>query len=472
MSQENAKQFLASVHRAYDRAVHHLHLPAGLAARIRATSSVLHLRLPIRVDGDVRIVHAYRAHHSMHRKPVKGGIRYSAAVHEDEVVALATLMTFKCALVNVPFGGAKGGVNIAPENESEEVLEQVTRRFAAELYWKNMLGPGLDVPAPDMGTSAREMAWIADTYTTLNPGDVHGLAAVTGKPVQQGGIRGRDEATGRGVQYGLREFFRDAKDVQACGLFGDLENKRIIVQGLGNVGYHAARCLRAEDGARIIGIIERDGALWNEEGLDVEAVKAHITEHRGVRGYQDARFVEDGREVLTRPCDVLIPAALENQITMENADRIQARVIAEGANGPTTEDASQSLSARGVAVLPDLYLNAGGVTVSYFEWGKNLSRIRFGRLSRRADERQRNEMLRAVEQATGHRFDSRQRQLITRGESELDLVRSGLDDTMREALGEIREARKRLNTPDLRTSALCVAIEKVATSYRQLGIWP
>ena len=472
MSQNNARLFLDSVHRAYDKAVQFLDLPSGLADRIRATSSVIHFRLPIRVEGDVRIVHAYRAHHSYHRKPLKGGIRYSPAVNEDEVVALATLMTFKCALVNVPFGGAKGGVNIDPHKESEEVLERVTRRFAAELCWKNMLGAGSDVPAPDMGTGAREMAWIADTYAMLNSQDVQALACVTGKPVQQGGIRGREEATGRGVQYGLREFFRDADDVAACGLDGDLEGKRVIIQGLGNVGYHAAKFLKEEDGCVIVGIIERDGALWSDDGLDVEAVKAYAVEHRGVRGFEGARFVEDGADVLTWPCDILVPAALENQITMENAERIQARVIAEGANGPTSEDASQHLAERGVSVIPDLYLNAGGVTVSYFEWGKNLARIRFGRLSRRADELQRSNMLRAIEQATGHKFDDSLRELVTRGENELDLVRSGLDDTMRDALGEIREAKKRLGTPDLRTSAMAVAIEKVATSYRQMGVWP
>ncbi len=429
------------------------------------------------MDGDVRIVHAYRAQHSHHRKPVKGGIRYSTEVHEDEVVALATLMTFKCALVNVPFGGAKGGVNIDSRLESPEILERVTRRFAAELCWRNMLGPGRDVPAPDMGTGAREMAWIADTYTHLNPSDVQGLACVTGKPVEQGGIRGRTEATGRGVQYGIREFFRHPDDVSGCGLDGGLEGKRVIVQGLGNVGYHAAKFLQEEDGCTITGIIERDGALWCEAGLSVEDVKQHIIEHGGIRGYeqrgnQAAEFVENGTDLLTRPCDILIPAALENQITMDNADRIQARVIAEGANGPTTEQASQHLSERGIAVIPDLYLNAGGVTVSYFEWGKNLARMRLGRLSRRADERQRNDMMHALEQATGHHFEASHRSAITRGEDELDLVRSGLDDTMREAMAEIREARKRLNTPDLRSTALAVAIDKVATAYRQLGVWP
>lgn len=472
MPSADATQFLDSVHRMYDQAVSYLDLPPGLAERIKACSLVLHFRLPIRVGDDVRIIHAYRAQHSLHRKPLKGGIRFSPMVHTDEVVALATLMTFKCALVNVPFGGAKGGVRIDPRVESPDVLERVTRRFAAELYWKNALGPGFDVPAPDMGTGAREMAWIADTYTTLNPQDVQGLAAVTGKPMQQGGIRGRHEATGRGVQYGVREFFRDAADVAATGLSGGLDGKRIIVQGLGNVGYHASKFLQEEDGCRIIGVIERDGAVWNEDGIAIEELKQYMDHHGGVRGYDAGRHVHDGREVLTRPCDILIPAALENQITEANVERIQARIVAEGANGPTTAAASQRLHERGITVIPDLYLNAGGVTVSYFEWGKNLARIRFGRLSRRVEEAQRTDMMRSFEEVMGKQFSDHHWDSLARGADELDLVRSGLDDTMREALQEVRVARQRYDIPDLRTAAYVVAIEKVAMSYRQLGVWP
>jgi glutamate dehydrogenase (NAD(P)+) len=472
MSRLEAHEFLDSVHSAYDHAISYLDLPPGLAARIKACNSVIHFRFPIRVGGDVRIIDAYRAQHSWHRKPLKGGIRYSPAVHTDEVVALAMLMSFKCALVNVPFGGAKGGVRIDPTVESPETLERITRRFASELYWKNMLGPGLDVPAPDMGTSEREMAWMADTYATLNPGDVQGLAAVTGKPVQQGGIRGRREATGRGVQYGLREFFRVPEDVQACGLEGGLEGKRVIVQGLGNVGYHAAKFLKEEDGCRIVGVIERDGAVWNEDGIDVVALRQHLDETRGLHEFGAARFVEKGTEVLTWPCDILMPAALENQITAQNAGAVQARLVAEAANGPTTSAAAKILADRGVTIVPDLYLNAGGVTVSYFEWSKNLARIRFGRLSRRLEEGHRIALMGAFEEVSGTKFEARHWDAMARGADELDLVRSGLDDTMRDALGEVREARQRLGIPDLRTAALAVAIEKVATSYRQLGIWP
>ncbi|MCG8424108.1 MAG: Glu/Leu/Phe/Val dehydrogenase [Proteobacteria bacterium] len=472
MASQEGQKFLDSVHRMYDDAVAYLDLPPGLAERIKSCATLIHFRLPIRVNNDVRFFDAYRAQHSQHRKPLKGGIRFSPLVHSDEVVALATLMTFKCALVNVPFGGAKGGVRVDPRIESVDVLERVTRRFAAELCWKNALGPGFDVPAPDMGTSAREMAWIADTYMTLNPHDVQALATVTGKPVAQGGIRGREEATGRGAQYGIREFFREQADVEAAGLEGDLQGKRVIVQGLGNVGYHLTSFLHAEDGCRIIGIIERDGGLWNERGLDVASVKQYLDEHGGVAGYDSKQYVHDGADLLTRPCDVLIPAAMENQITTTNVDRIQARVIAEAANGPTTARASARLGERGIAVIPDLYLNAGGVTVSYFEWSKNLAHIRFGRMSRRMEEAHWTMMMHSVEELTGMHFSARDWKSMARGASEIDLVRSGLDDTMREAFQEIREARKTRNIPDLRTAALAVAIEKVANTYRQLGVWP
>jgi glutamate dehydrogenase (NAD(P)+) len=387
-------------------------------------------------------------------------------------VALATLMTFKCALVNVPFGGAKGGVRIDPRAESVDTLERVTRRYTAELFWRNCIGPGVDVPAPDMGTGPREMAWIADTFATLNPADIDPLACVTGKPVSQGGIRGRNEATGRGVQYGMREFFRVPADVKACGLEGGLEGKRVIVQGLGNVGYHAAKFLQEEDGCRVVGIIERDGALWNEDGLPVEAVAQHLVQNKTVRGYAGGKLIEPGAEVLTYPCDILIPAATEGQITSANAEAIQARLVVEAANGPTTADASEILDRRGIAILPDMYINAGGVTVSYFEWSKNLAHMRFGRMSRRIDQQRRGQLMRAIEGLTSSKFTPEQWATVAQGLGEIDHVRSGLDDTMCEALAEIREARDRYKVRDLRTAGYIVAIQKVVTSNLELGLWP
>ena len=464
--------FRDDVYRMYDEAAAYLALPPGLSERVRSCSVLLHLRVPVSVEGDVRVFDAYRAQHSFHRRPVKGGIRFDLGVTADEVVALATLMTFKCALVNVPFGGAKGGVCIDPRAESVDTLERVTRRYTAELYWRNCIGPGVDVPAPDMGTGPREMAWIADTYVTLNPTSIDPLACVTGKPVTQGGIRGRNEATGRGVQYGMREFFRNAADVAACKLDGGLEGKRIIVQGLGNVGYHAAKFLQEEDGCRIVGIIERDGALYSDAGLDVESVATHMRQTGSVRGFPGAQVVQPGATVLAYPCDILIPAATESQITALNAPDVQARLVVEAANGPCTADAAKILTARGITVLPDFYVNAGGVTVSYFEWSKNLAHMRYGRLSRRIEQERTGNLLRAVEGLSGKQFAPDQWATVAQGAGEIDHVRSGLDDTMREAMAEIREARARHGPPDLRTAAFIVAIHKVVQSNLELGTWP
>lgn len=465
--------FTENVYKNFDRAIARLNLPRGLAEKIKVCNSMIQFSFPVR-DGDgFRIVNAYRAEHSVHKRPTKGGIRYDVHVNADEVVALATLMTLKCAVVNVPFGGAKGGIRIDPRKESAEFIERATRRYTAELYYKNFIGPGVDVPAPDMGCGEREMAWIADTYATLAHHDVDHLACVTGKPVAQGGISGRKEATGRGVQFGIRELFRSADDVKGCGLSAGLGGKRVVVQGLGNVGYHAAKFLAEEDGCRIVGICERDGAIWNDAGLDVDAVRRHMDEtNGGVKGFPGATYFEDGDKVLCGPCDILVPAALENQITEANADRIQARIIAEAANGPTTAAASERLFQRGVIVIPDLYLNAGGVTVSYFEWSKNLAHIRFGRLEKRLEEGRTHRLMQAIERLTDRRFGDDEFTNVARGADEIDRVRAGLDDTMRTSYAEIRTAQRRFPGIDLRTAAYIVAIDKVATSYMQLGVWP
>jgi glutamate dehydrogenase (NAD(P)+) len=455
----------------YDRAVVHLDISPGLIARMKSCNVLLHVKIPVRHGSEIRLFDAYRAEHSFHRKPVKGGIRYALEVSANEVVALATLMTFKCALVNVPFGGAKGGICIDPRTEPVEVLEGVTRRYTAELCWRNCIGPGVDVPAPDMGSGEREMTWIADTYSTLNPTDINALATVTGKPVTQGGIRGRTEATGRGVQYAIREFFRSRRDVEEAGLSGKLEGKRVIVQGLGNVGYHAAKFLQEDDGCVIVAVIERDGAIMSESGLSVEAVAQHFRRSGKIEGFPGATFVKDGRSVLTAPCDILVPAALEEQICDDNVDKIQAKLVVEAANGPTTSSAAKRLSERGVAVLPDIYANAGGVTVSYFEWNKNLAHMRFGRMSKRTDEDRDVKIIHAIEQLAGKSLDETKVAELARGAGEIDLVRAGLDDTMRDALSEIREARQRYKT-DFRTAAYIVAIQKVAKSNQDLGCWP
>lgn len=471
MAHARKGSFLQTVNLAVDRAGALIEMPPGLLDHIKQCNSVYQVRFPVKIRGEYKNFIGWRATHSEHRLPVKGGIRYSPDVDQEDVEAMAALMTYKCAIVDVPFGGSKGGLRIRPQDYTEEELELITRRFARELIKKGYISPAENVPGPDMGTGPREMAWIADTYRTMYPHDINAIACVTGKPVTQGGIVGRHEATGRGVQYGLREFFRHPEDVARAGLEGGLEGKRIIVQGMGNVGSHLASFLQEEDGVKIIGIVEHDGAVISEDGVDVLKVIEYVRQHRGIKGFPDYTFVEDGRSVLEMECDILIPAALEGQITLENADRIKAKVIAEAANGPVTYDADKVLRERGITIIPDAYLNAGGVTVSYFEWIKNLSHIRFGRLQRRLDEMRGQQVIEAIEAATGRPVPAIHRDRLSRGADELDLVRSGLDDTMRNAYGEIREFfLSRPDVGDLRTAAYGVALQKVVRAYDELGV--
>ncbi|NDJ86681.1 MAG: Glu/Leu/Phe/Val dehydrogenase [Chloroflexi bacterium] len=457
-----------------DRALAHLDLPPGLSDQIKVCNEVFQVQFPVKLnDGKVHVFKGWRAVHSGHRLPVKGGIRYAPHVNQDEVEALAALMTYKCAIVDVPFGGSKGGLIINPRDYTTDEIERITRRFANELIDGGYISPSGNVPAPDMGTGESEMAWIADTYRALHPDDINHLGCVTGKPVAAGGIRGRTEATGRGVQYAIREFFRHPEDMKLANLEGSLEDKTSVVQGLGNVGYHAAKFLVEEDGVKIIGIIEWDGALIDEDGLNVQKVRDYIDEHGGVKGYPDAKYVEDGRSCLEMECDILIPAALESQIASDNVDRIKAPLIVEAANGPITYEADQALRQRGVVVLPDAYANAGGVTVSYFEWIKNLSHIRFGRMGRRVDEWRGKLIVQALEELTGKSVSAQLRTEIQSGADELALVRSGLDDTMRQAYQEISEVyHSNDSIQNFRTAAMVVALKKIATTYIEFGIWP
>lgn len=469
----NSNHFFDEVNRTFARAAALTDHPPGLLEQIKSCNAVLHVAFPLRRDdGSVDVVHGWRAHHSTHKLPVKGGIRFAPVVSEDEVKALAALMTYKCAVVDVPFGGAKGGVLIDPSLYSEGELERLTRHFTHALIRKECIGPAVDVPAPDYGTGPREMAWIMDTYLTMKATELGGAGCVTGKPLAQGGVRGRLEATGLGVYFGLREACSSREDMAALGLEPGIEGKTVVVQGLGNVGYHAARYLR-EAGARIVGVAERHGAVIDESGtgLDVDALRAYLTETGSVRGFPGTTEIERSSEALELESDILVPAALENQITEENVDRIRARIVAEGANGPVTAAASEALFERGVLVLPDLYVNAGGVTVSYFEWVKNLTRLRFGRMEKRFYQSQTEDVLEAVEELTERRLDEGARARATSGAAEADLVRSGLEETMVTAYREIREVAKRHDT-DLRTAAFVVAIEKIAQVYEERGIFP
>jgi glutamate dehydrogenase (NAD(P)+) len=465
--------FLEQVNRIFDQAASHTTHDATLLRQIKTCNAVMSVSFPVRRDdGSLDVIEGWRAQHSHHKLPTKGGIRFAPDVHAEEVMALAALMSYKCAIVDVPFGGAKGGIRIDAAKRTPAELERITRRYTFELVRKNFIGPGLDVPAPDYGTSPREMAWIADTYTSLRPGELDSLACVTAKPLAQGGIRGRVQATGRGVFYGLREICSDAKLMKALGLSSGLSGKRVVVQGLGNVGYHAAKYL-AEGGSVLVGVAEREGAIANPEGLDLEAVMAHRKATGSLLNFPGAKNLATGKEALELPCEILVPAALELQITAENAPRIQAKIIAEGANGPTTPEADAILHQRGVLVIPDIYINAGGVTVSYFEWLKNLEHVRFGRMEKRFDEAAFGRLVSAMEGATGKRFSELERQQLSAGAGEEDLVNSGLEETMITAWNAIRETRSRLgNEVDPRIAAFVLAVDKIAVSYKDLGIFP
>jgi glutamate dehydrogenase (NAD(P)+) len=465
--------FFDQVNANFDKAAAYTKHPKGVLEQIKTCNSVYHMAFPVeKDDGSIEVVHAWRAEHSQHKLPTKGGIRYDWRVNEDEVMALSALMTYKCAMVDVPFGGAKGGVRIDTRNYSVPELERITRRYTYELFRKGFIGPGVDVPAPDYGTGPREMSWIADTYMALANHDVNALGCVTGKPVGQGGVRGRKEATGRGVFFGVREACDDAADMQRLGLSPGLDGKTAVVQGLGNVGYYAAKFL-ADAGVKLIGFAEREGSIAGPGGLDLEAVMAHRHETGSILDFPGARNLPERTSALELDCDILVPAALENQITVENVDRVRAKIVAEGANGPVTSAASETLYQRGVMVIPDMYLNAGGVTVSYFEWLKNLSHVRFGRMEKRFEERAYRKLLSAVEQLTGKHFSQDALAEFASGPSEEDLVNSGLEETMITSYQRIRQMRRQLgDAPDLRTAAFVVAIEMICATYGEMGIFP
>jgi glutamate dehydrogenase (NAD(P)+) len=474
MSNEEIKEpsFRESVELMVDKAIAVLKLEQGVAEAIKTSNAVLKVQFPVKIKGKTQVFTGWRATHSTHRLPAKGGIRYAPYTNQNEVEALAALMTFKCSIVDVPFGGSKGALLINPDDYDRYDMEKITRRFAVELIRKGFLSPATNVPAPDIGTGQREMAWIADTYKHLHPEDVNYIACVTGKPLYGGGIAGRVEATGRGVQYALREFFRHPKDVAKANMKGDLNNKKIVIQGLGNVGYHAAKFLSEEDGALITAVIERDGALVCDDGIDIEDLYQYIGAHGTIKKYPSATFFEDGKAVLEKECDILIPAALESQITMKNASRINTKLIAEAANGPITFGADEILFKKGIVIMPDAYVNAGGVTVSYFEWIRNISHIRFGRMQRRNEEMKGGQVASMFEQITGKEISPEIKARLSKGADELDLVRSGLDDTMRVAYQEISKIWNENNeVHDLRTASYVLSIEKISHSYIDIGIF-
>lgn len=471
MSRIAEPSFRESTNIMFNQAVRLMDLPPGLVEKIKVCNATYTVRFGVRLRGDIQTFTGYRSVHSEHMEPVKGGIRFAMSVNQDEVEALAALMTYKCALVEAPFGGSKGGLCIDPREWEEDELEQITRRFAYELAKRDLIHPSQNVPAPDMGTGEREMAWIADQYARMNTTDINARACVTGKPITGGGIQGRTEATGRGVQYALQEFFRHPEDIKKAGLSGTLEGKRVIVQGLGNVGYHAAKFLSEEDGAKITGVLEYNGCVTNPDGIDIEALKQHMMNKGSPEGFAGGTVHAADAPIMEMDADILIPAAMEGVVNLENAERIQTPLIIEAANGPVTSGADKILREKGCVIIPDMYANAGGVTVSYFEWVKNLSHIRFGRMQRRQEEERHRLLINELEGVTGQKLSDTFKQKYLHGAGELELVRSGLEDTMRGAYQDMRKVwHERDDVDDLRTAAYLVAIGKVASSYRAKGL--
>lgn len=473
MSNTNNYSFFGAVEKSFHKAAEFTKWDKGLLEQISACNAVFRMRFPVKKeDGSIEVVEAYRVQHSHHKTPCKGGIRFSMAVNQDEVMALAALMTYKCAIVNVPFGGGKGGIKIDPKKYTPYELEKITRRYTSELIKKNFIGPAVDVPAPDYGTGEREMAWIVDTYTAIHSHDIDAAGCVTGKPVSQGGVRGRREATGLGVFYGLKEVCSMEDMMQKLGMTVGVEGKRIVVQGLGNVGYHSAKFFQ-QAGALIVGIAEYEGSISKPDGINIEELMEHRKRTGSLLDFPGAVNLENNKAALELECDILIPAALENVINGENAPRVKAKIIGEAANGPLTPDADEILLQKGVLVVPDMYLNAGGVTVSYFEWLKNLSHVRYGRMEKRFTQNMNTRILQEMEDLTGKEVTQANKLFIEHGPDEVDLVYSGLEETMITATREIMEEWKNNDKiPDMRTAAYVVAINKVATSYAELGIFP
>ncbi|HMQ61721.1 MAG TPA: Glu/Leu/Phe/Val dehydrogenase [Flavilitoribacter sp.] len=475
MIEKQEKSFYQSVIDFFDKAGAHTGIDQGILEQIKVCNAVFQMQFPVKIGNEVKVVEAYRVQHSHHRTPTKGGIRYSNHVNQEEVMALATLMSIKCAIVDVPFGGAKGGVKINPWEYTPDQLEKITRRYTAELIKRNLIGPSIDVPAPDYGTGGREMAWIYDTYRTFRGDEIDAAGCVTGKPVSQNGVRGREEATGRGVYYGIREACNFEEDMKNLGLTPGIKGKTMVVQGLGNVGSHTAKVSQDEGGAIIVGVAEVEGCIYNPNGIDIHDLLQFRKETGSILNYPGATSYgkEDRRKVMEFDCDILVPAALENEITYRNAPNVKAKIIAEAANGPITSSAEEILLAKNILIIPDVFLNAGGVTVSYFEWLKNLSHIRFGRMDKRFNQNIHSEILDVIETTTGRPVSEGERKMIARGADEIDLIRSGLEETMISAYNEIRRIWKENPAIDsLRTAAFVNAIKKISNDYQNLGIFP
>ena len=460
--------FKDNVNLHVDKSAKLLNFSDDLLEHLKSTHSLIKVNVGVVLDGKINNFTGWRAVHSEHILPTKGGLRYSETVDQDDTEALASLMTYKCAIVNIPFGGAKGGLKINPKNYTMPQLREITKAFASKLINKGFISPALNVPAPDVGTSEREMEWILETYKTLKPDDINYRGCVTGKPLHRGGIAGRTEATGRGIEEVVREIFRHEDIVKEAGLKNELKDNEIIVQGFGNVGSNLAKHLYNRDNAKIIAIGEFDGYLYNKKGIDINALIEFFKKNKSINNPKLGEFKNNPSELLELDCDILIPAALENAITVDNVDKIKTKLIIEAANGPISFEADQKLFEKGVMIIPDIYVNAGGVVVSYFEWVKDISHIRFGRVEKRFQEQKILDIIDLIDKKTNTKTDFDTIKKIIHGADEEDLAFSGLEDSMRNAFIEIYNAKKEIKR-SFRESAYYVSLKKIRNFYTVEG---
>ena len=466
--------FLQNAEKFFNIAASHTNIPEDYITLLKKPNSTIKLNIPLlRDDGTFTTIEAYRCHHKQHRLPVKGGTRISMECDLEEVEALALLMSLKLAVVEVPFGGAKGGLKMDQSKYSKREIERVLRRYIIELCKYNFIGAGIDVPGPDVGTTEWHMDIMKDTYHTLyGMQDFNQTAIVTGKSIMGGGINGRPESTGLGVFYCIHNVLQEDNYQDLRKKFNiekGIENKTVIVQGFGAVGYNVSRYL-VESGAKIIGVQEWDGCVYNPYGIDVKDLKAYISANKSVQGYKDT--IQD-KEILSRECDILIPAALEKALNKRNAGNIKAKLIAEGGNGVTTVEADSLLQARNILIIPDILANAGGVTCSYFEWLKNIEHKQPGRLTTKWEEKSKKVLLKAIEgelNKVGINVPlTNLSKEVTKGGSDLDLVYTGLDNIMSIALHQTVITAEKKNV-SLRTAAFVNAIERIYRSYLSMGL--
>ncbi|BFF93036.1 glutamate dehydrogenase mitochondrial [Drosophila madeirensis] len=431
----------------------------------------------IKSDGAYEIITGYRAHHIRNRLPLKGGIRYAMDVDENEVKALAAIMTFKCACVSLPYGGSKGGVRIDPKKYTVGELQTITRRYTMELLKRNMIGPGIDVPAPDVNTSGREMSWIVDQYSkTFGYKDINAAAIVTGKPVHIGGINGRNSATGRGVWKAGDLFLQDKDWMDLLKWKTGWKDKKVIVQGFGNVGSFAAKFVH-EAGAKLIGVKELDCQLFNKDGIDINDLIAYKEEKKSIKGYSKAQ--EAKGDLLEAECDILMPCATQKVITSENAGKIKAKLILEGANGPTTPAGEKILIDKGVLLVPDLYCNAGGVTVSYFEYLKNINHVSYGKMNSKTTSQLIHEVINSINESLSRCPDAEFPEIepnkrlmrIRDCTKEAEIVDAALQTVMESAAAGIKATANKFETcNDLRKAAYIYAVFKIFNAVESSGI--